>query len=118
MGKKNKKTVSKNYLDFVPIHNEQYVYKLDDQGNVTILVENKGICNRIAQCFFGKPKISYIHLDEMGNFIWPFMDGKRTIYEIAGIVHEKFGEKAEPLYHRLALYLKSLERYGFIRMKQ
>lgn len=118
MIKKNSKTVSKNYLDFVPVHNEKYSFERDSQGNITILIENKGIFNRLAQCILKKPKISCIHLDEMGNYIWPLMDGERTIYDISGLVREKFGEKAEPLYNRLVQYMKNLESYGFICMKQ
>ncbi|MGN0485236.1 MAG: PqqD family protein [Lachnospiraceae bacterium] len=117
MAKKNKKQVGKNYLDFVPIQNQKYVSETDEKGNVTILVENKGLCNRMAQRFLKKPPISYIHLDEMGNFIWPFLDGTHTVYEIAGLVHETFGEKAEPLYDRLVQYMKNLENYGFIQVK-
>lgn len=118
MAKKNKKDLSKNYLDFVPVHHEQYPFEMDEQGAVTILVKNKGVFNRLAQRFLKKPKISRIHLDEMGNFIWPLMNGKRTVYDIAELVHEEFGEKAEPLYNRLVQYMKNLESYGFIRMKQ
>lgn len=118
MASKKKKTVSPNYLDFVPVHHEQYGYTIEDSGAVTLLVENKGVFNRIAQKCFKKPKISYIHLDEMGNFIWPLMDGKRTVYDISELVHEEFGEKAEPLYNRLVQYMRNLESYGFIRFKE
>lgn len=117
MAKKSKKDCLKNYLDFVPVHHEQYAYTVAENGAVTIFVENKGTFNRIAQFLFKKPKVSQIHLDEMGNFIWPLMDGKRTVYEIAELVHEQFGEKAEPLYNRLVQYVRNLESYGFIQMK-
>ena len=50
----------------------------------------------------------------MGNFIWPLIDGKRNLIEISELVHEEFGDKAEPLYNRLVQYIKTLEAYGFI----
>ena len=56
--------------------------------------------------------------DEMGNFIWPLMDGKNTVYDIAEQVKAHFGEKAEPLYNRLVQYMRNLESYGFIRFKE
>ncbi len=105
-----------NYLDYVPVYNPDYTFSIDEQGNVTIFVENKGLFNRIAQLVLKKPKISQIHLDEMGNFIWPLIDGKKTIYEIARLVKEEFGEKAEPLYNRLVSYMRNLENYKFIQM--
>ena len=50
----------------------------------------------------------------MGNFIWPLMDGERTVYDIAMLVREEFGERAEPLFQRLVQYVKNLESYGFV----
>ena len=80
-------------------------------------MENKGIANRIMQKLIKKPKTSYIHLDEMGSFIWPLMDGERDILEIGKFVEEHFGEKANPLYERLSQYFKTLEKYNFIEYK-
>ena len=73
--------------------------------------------NFIAQKLFKKPRISQIHLDEMGNFIWPLMDGERNLIEIAEVVKAEFGEKAEPLYNRLVQYVRTLETYGFITVE-
>ena len=83
MAKKTSKKDLRNYLDFIPVHHEQYSYTVSDNGAVTVYVENKGVFNKIAQVVFKKPRISQIHLDEMGNFIWPLMDGKNTVYDIA-----------------------------------
>ena len=72
----------------------------------------------LAQKILKKPKVSQIHLDEMGNFVWPLIDGTRTVYEIAQLVKEEFGEKAEPLYERLVQYIQTLENYGFIEVRE
>ena len=112
MAKKTSKKDLRNYLDFIPVHHEQYSYTVSDNGAVTVYVENKGVFNKIAQVVFKKPRISQIHLDEMGNFIWPLMDGKNTVYDIAEQVKAHFGEKAEPLYNRLVQYMRNLESYG------
>lgn len=110
------KNVQENYLDYIPVKNAAHNSKTDEAGNIVIIIENKGFFNKVAQLFFKKPRLSQIHLEEMGNFIWPLIDGKNTIYDIAGCVHEHFGEKAEPLYSRLIQYLKTMEDYGFIRI--
>ena len=89
----------------------------DENGNVTLEMENKGIANKIMQKLIKKPKTSYIHLDEMGSFIWPLMDGEKDILEIGKFVEEHFGEKANPLYERLSQYFKTLEKYNFIEYK-
>lgn len=118
MAGKKKNVVSGNYLDYIPVYDEKHQYEVNDKGEVTILVENTGIFNRIAQTLLKKPKVSKIHLDEMGNFIWPLIDGKNTIYDISVHVKEQFGDKAEPLYNRLVQYMRNLESYGFVRLKK
>lgn len=116
--KKTKKApTGENYLDYVPCHNPEIKYEIDGEHKVTIFQENKGMFNFIAQKLFKKPRISQIHLDEMGNFIWPLMDGERNLIEIAELVKAEFGEKAEPLYNRLVQYVRTLETYGFITVK-
>ena len=63
-----KKRIDENYLERVPVRGD-FKWSADDENKVTIEIENKGFFNRIAQKFFKKPKISYVHLDEMGSFI-------------------------------------------------
>lgn len=115
--KKRSNHIEQNYLENKPVIKEGLRYSTDEHGAVTIELENKGLANRIAQFLIKKPKVSYIHLDEMGNFVWPLIDGERDITEIGVFVKEHFGEKAEPLYPRLAQYFKTLETYNFITFK-
>lgn len=108
---------NENFLDKIPVRKETINWSTDGDGNVTLEMENKGVANRIAQKLLRKPKISYIHLDENGSFIWPLLDGEKTVFEIGELVEEHFGEKAHPLYERLSQYIKTLEKYGFIEIK-
>jgi hypothetical protein len=112
--KKNKQR--ENYLDYIPIYSEKLKWETDEAGNVTIFQENKGVFHKACQVLFKKPKVSQIHLDEMGNFIWPLIDGKRTVGDIALLVKAEFGDKAEPLYNRLVAYMRNLEMYHFVVM--
>lgn len=109
------KNNNENFLDNKPIRNENIGWSTDDNGIVTLEIENKGVFNRIAQKLFKKPKISYVHLDEMGSFVWPVIDGEKDITELGKLVDEHFGEKAHPLYERLAKYFQILHSYGFIK---
>ncbi len=113
---KNKK--DENYLEKIPVHSADLKWSADEKGDVTIDIENKGIVNRIAQKLLKKPKVSHIHLDEMGSFVWPLIDGKKTIIQIGEAVKEHFGEKAEPLYERLAKYFQILESNGFVKWSE
>lgn len=114
MSKKN--NISQNYLEKKPkraIEN----WSVDENGTVTLEKENRGVFNKAAQILLKKPRISYIHLDETGSFIWPLIDGETDIIELGEKVKERFGEKAEPLYERLAKYIHILENCGFIRFR-
>lgn len=114
---KKKKESSKNYLALRPCHKEGLDWSLDEEGKVTLHVENKGFFNRLAQKIFRKPKVSHIHLDTYGSFIWPLLDGKTTIIELGKKVEAHFGEEAFPLYERLAKFFQILDSYHFIDMK-
>lgn len=109
------KADTKNFLEAIPVRAEDITWSVNEENIVTLAIENKGIFNKIAQKLFKKPKISYIHLDEMGSFVWPIIDGQANLIEIGKKVEEHFGEKANPLYERLAKYFKILESYGFIK---
>jgi hypothetical protein len=54
----------------------------------------------------------------MGSFVWPLLDGEKDIVALGLLVKEHFGDKAEPLYERLAKYFQILDSYSFIRWKE
>lgn len=105
-----------NYLDYIPVHSNSILYDIID-GKVTINKENRGLFNYLAQKLIKKPRVTQIHLDDMGSFIWLLIDGKKTIFDIAQLVKEKYGDAAEPLYDRLVQYFKTLSECSFITYK-
>ena len=111
-----KEIVSENYLERIPKRNESIKWAIDENSRVTLEVENKGFFNKIAQKFFKKPKVSYVHLDENGSFLWQQIDGEKSILDLGALVKDEFGEKAEPLYERLCKYFQILESYDFISL--
>ena len=114
--RRNKK--DDNFLDCVPVCVDRYTWDKDEAGAVTIYIENKGFFNRAAQKLLHKPKVSQVHLEKMGSFIWPLIDGEKTVYEIGRFVSDEFGEEAEPLYPRLTQYFRMLMNCGFVEMKK
>lgn len=106
-----------NYLEFVFVKKDGLKYEENSNGEYTIFVENKGVFNKIMQKLLGKPKVSQIHLEEFGNFIWKQIDGNQTVLQVSEKVNEHFGEKAEPLIPRLVQYFKILQDNGFIEPK-
>ena len=55
-----------------------------------------------------------IELEQMGSYVWQEMDGQKTVYELACMEREKFGDRAEPACERLSSYLKILRECGYI----
>lgn len=113
-----KKAVKKeNYLEKIPMRPENLQWSRDEKGMVSLDIENKGVMNRIFQVIAKKPKVTHIHLDEMGSFLWPLLDGEKDILALGELVEAEFGEKAHPLYERLAKYFQILDSYHFIQWK-
>ncbi len=103
-----------NYLERRPCRANGLDWTADEAGIVTLAIENKGFMNLIAQKLFRKPKISYIHMDELGSFLWQRFDGTKSLIDLGKEVEEQFGEKAHPLYERLAKYVQILDSYHFL----
>ncbi|RGF20833.1 PqqD family protein [Firmicutes bacterium OM04-13BH] len=115
--KKNNNVISENYLERKPARPEGISWSADENGIVTLDIENTGAFNRIAQKLLKKPKVTHIHLDEIGSFVWPLLDGEKNIIELGKEVEKHFGEKANPLYERLAKYFQILDSYHFVEWK-
>lgn len=118
MKKKKNDTIDQNFLEFIPEKSSQLKWHTDNKGTVTLDIENTGFFNRLAQKVFLKPEFTHVHLDELGSFVWPLIDGKKDIIELGKEVKEHFGEKSEPLYPRLAKYFQILESYHFIKLNK
>ena len=116
MSKKNKKNQPQiNYLDLIPEKAPSIKWHRDLKEKIILEIENTGMFNTIAQKVFNKPRYTKVHLDRFGTFIWPLIDGKRSVMDIAACVKEEYGEKAEPLYHRIVKYFQMVESYHFVR---
>lgn len=112
------KKQSKNYLDLIPVRAEGLAWTQDDEGIVVLEVENTGVFNRIAQKCFKRPKVTKVHMEQFGSFLWPLIDGERPVKELADLLKEQFGEEAEPLYPRVAKYMQIMESYHFISLSE
>lgn len=115
--KKKKDVISKNYLEKIPTRKTGIDWDKNEEGKVTLHIKNVGLMNKIAQKLFKKPEVSHIYLDDIGSFVWPLLDGEKDIIALGELVKEEFGEKAEPLYERLAKYFQILDSYSFVEWK-
>ncbi len=112
-GKKQKK----NYLDLIPERAEGLSWEKGEDGIIVLQTENTGLFNRMAQKLFRRPRFTNVHMDKYGSFLWPLLDGEKTVKELAILQKEAFGEEVEPLYPRIVKYFQIMESYHFIRLK-
>lgn len=111
---KGKKRQENNYLDYIPMRNPDFGWRVKDNGRVEVTVRNKGMFNRIAQIFFHRPRVSYIELDEYGSYLWQQIDGKADIHQLSLRMKEHFGKKAEPVVERLVQFMRTLQVNHYI----
>ncbi len=107
---------TENILKQKPMR-KQEIRWTNDEGSVTLAIESKGAFNRLAQWLLQKPRVCYIHLDEMGSFIWPLLDGEQNLIVIGKKLYAAFGEECNPLYVRLLEYIRILEKYQLVLWK-
>ncbi len=115
--RKKRIIIPENYLLRIPMRQDSIKWETDDNGIVTLMIENTGWANRIAQKLLFRPRYSQVHLDKYGSFVWKTMDGEMDISAIGKLVEEQFGEDSHPLYERLARYFQILDSYHFIGWK-
>ena len=115
--KKKKQEQQINYLDMIPVKAEGLKWHKDFRDRVILEVKNEGFFNGIAQKVFNRPEVTKIHLDVHGSYLWPFIDGERTVMDLAALEKERFGEAAEPLYPRIVKYFQILENNHFVSFK-
>ena len=110
---RNDYKMKKNLLDCVPVKN----IRLKTSGKI-IICERRGVLNMFMKSVFNIPERTVTELDEKSAAVWQLIDGKRSVYEIADGLKNRYGEDCEPLYERLALFLKTLSKSGFIVWKK
>lgn len=106
-----------NLLDLVPVRNMKWDKK--DSGLIVLLKP------KFTHPFFAKhilPRLKRpnyaIRLDEIGSYVWELFDGNLTVIELGERLKNKFGDKVEPLFDRLAVFLQSMEKNRFIYFKK
>ena len=101
-----------NFLLYVPHkkHNEW----TEKKGHVYLIFHHNHPVQKVANWLVKKSNTSDIKLDELSSVVWKSIDGKRNVYEIGEVVKAKFGASCEPVYDRLIMFVRYLNRRGWI----
>ena len=111
------KNKSLNLLELYPLHNVKW--KQNDDGLVVLL--SPRIKNPFLVKLFGrlmKRPDCQIKLDEFGSFVWNQIDGITNVQKIGDELVLKYGQKIEPVFQRLSLFINSLAHNKFIILRE
>lgn len=109
---KKEKKDQDNFLLYIPKKkHEKWEVK---NGTVYLIFEHDKTAEKFARWLVKKPYVSDVELDELGSAVWQLIDGKRTLHEIGVKLVEQFGEKCDPIYDRLIMYIRHLNKKGWI----
>lgn len=114
--KKDENQTQINLLHLVPVQNTKYETRED---GLVVLFKPKFTNSFLVKYLLPRMKQPYykINLDDIGSFFWLKCDGIRTVKEIAELHKNKFQDRVEPLYDRIAQFLASLEKNHLIIYK-
>ena len=94
---KKKQKIVYNYLDFTPCRNQEFIV---EDGKVKLVIPK--FKSNFMKSLIPKSKSETfkVKLDEIGSEVWLLIDGNRRVHEIAKLLREKVGKKAEPAEER------------------
>ncbi|MFL0248617.1 PqqD family protein [Candidatus Clostridium stratigraminis] len=109
---KQKNDKDDNFLLYIPRkkHDNWEIRK----GRVWLIFNHDKTVEKFMRWLVKKPTTSDVELDAIGSSVWKNIDGKATVYDIGQKLLYEFGDKMEPVYDRLIMYLRHLNKKGWI----
>jgi hypothetical protein len=92
-------------------------WEVNEDNRVVVLVPRfeHGFLARWLMPRLAKPFIR-VKLDEVGTFVWHRCDGQQTVGQIAEQLRQHFGPASEPVYDRIAIFVRRLQRQELISL--
>jgi hypothetical protein len=103
-------TKAANMLDVIFRVSSKLAYEVNEDGIVTLLIRQDHMVQRIFRRLRVKiPEYQRITMDEFGSYTFLQIDGQKTVREIGEALEARFGDKVQPLYERLSLFLTHIQ---------
>jgi len=103
----------KNLLNYVPSLAEGVRYS----DGVLYSPTARSFFGRLCLKFTKRGSIKRTYLDDVGRFVVERINGRRDVREIGKELRENFGERVDPVYYTLALFLRQLAARRLITLK-
>lgn len=113
-----KKVLNKkdNFMLYIP--QKKHENWEERKGKVYLIFYHDKWIEKLARWLVKKSYVSDVELDDLGSSVWKLIDGKNTVYDLGKKLIDKYGDKCEPVYDRLTLYLRYLNRKGWISFER
>lgn len=112
--KKNKK--EDNFLMYIPKKKHE-TFEVN-KGIVKLIFYHDKFAEKLIRWLVKKPFVSDMELDKVGSKVWLLIDGKSSVYDIGQGLLKEFGSSCEPVYDRLIMYLRFLNKKGWISFER
>ena len=111
---KNKKL---NLLELYPLQNVKW--EQNEDGLVVLILPRikSPFIKKLFERFLKRPDY-HVNLDEFGSFVWHKIDGVTSVQSIGDALLDEYGEKIEPVFDRLSLFINSLAHNKFIIIRE
>lgn len=84
-------------------------YEVEQESRVTILEKQDHKIQKIFRKLKVKiPEYKKVSLDEFSSYVFLQIDGKKTVKDIGEVLEARYGDKVQPLYERLLLFLNHI----------
>lgn len=105
-----------NFLLYIPKKkHEDFEVK---NNTVKLLFHHDKPVEKFVRWLVKKPGTSDVELDDVGSKVWLLIDGEKSVYDIGQGLLDEFGKSCEPVYDRLIMYLRYLNRKGWISFEK
>ena len=107
---------AKNLFELVPRQKRPFEECPDGTIDVLSPKYGRGPVASVLKRFLKNTPVR-MHLDDIGASVWRLCDGERNVHQIGASLQERFGERIEPVYDRLAMFLEQMRKNGLIEWR-
>jgi hypothetical protein len=104
----------RNLLDLRPVRLMQH--RLEGERVVVLIPRFRSRWMGWYQRLLKNPHLK-LQLDDLGTAVWLSCDGEHTVSSIGRLLQDRFGDSVEPVWDRLALFLRQMRAGRLIDLK-
>lgn len=105
-----------NFLLYIP--KKKHSNWQIDKGRVKLIFYHDKPAEKFIRALMKKSRNSDVTFDDIGSTTWNLINGQNTVYDIGKELLKIYGEACEPVYDRLIMYIRYLNRRNWISFER